>query len=64
MARSIENVALLHLKLSPVSANFSPRSTEAALTLAGGTCSLSDFGRVEGTSPLYLRMQRNESHQK
>lgn len=43
--------------LIPRSEDLSPQSPEKVLGLVGGTGSESDFGRVEGTSPLCLQVK-------
>lgn len=39
----------------PASKDFSPQSPDSVVGLAGNTGSKSDFGRVEGNSPLCLQ---------
>lgn len=42
----------------PVSEDLSPQSPDSVLGLVGNDGSKSDFGRVEGTSPLCLEKKR------
>jgi len=41
----------------PVSEGFSPQSPDSVLGLVGNDGSKSDFGRMEGTSPLCLQVK-------